>query len=279
MKRYSIISVMLITSFAMAVLIAKPTRLLAHEDFLISHNGSNLVTGGYDDSIPAIITEGPKRVYEFDVEFVSGGSPYNSPDPGIQSRPSGEMSSLMALPAGEDLAFRMMPITVGASSRNLWYWDGAGSVDFTSLSSSTVFQLSHPSSSGSSSITGTDDSIVPGFLINTVSAGPDPIHQHLETTLSTSGGEPAQGIYLASVDFELTGGLGRSEPAYLVYATVDIGGTITEEMHEAAADWVLDNLVNQKNATSESAIPEPSSALLVGCGLLVLARKRRKKSM
>lgn len=263
-------------SFLFALFMLGQQFAWSHEDFLISHNGSKLITGGYDDGISAISEEGPKRVYEFDVEFINPGQPYNSPDPGIQSRPQAELSNFQALPAGENLSFRMLPINIGASSRNLWYWDGAGAVNFTTLGASSVLKLSHPSSLASSSISGTDNATISGFLIQTVSGGPDPIHQHLETTLSTSGGEPAQGIYLASVDFELTGGLGRSDQAFLVYATVDELGSITEEMHEAAVDWVTANLLAVEPSPGSSAVPEPSSVLLLGSGLLLLMQSRRK---
>ena len=261
----------------LAMLLISQQVVWSHEDFLISHNGSKLITGGFDDSISGIVDEGPKRVYEFDVEFINPGMPYNSNDPGIQSRPQAELTSFQALPVGEDLSFRMLPITIGASSRNLWYWNGVGAVNFTTLGSNSVLQLAHPSSLASSSISGSDNATIAGFLIQSVSSGPDPVHRHLETTLSTAGGEPAQGIYLASVDFELTGGLGRSDQAFLVYATVDELGSITEEMHGAAVDWVTANLLAVESAPGSSAIPEPSSALLLGSGLLVLMQACKKK--
>lgn len=267
-----------LSSFLIALFLAAQQVAWSHEDFLISHNGSKLITGGYDDSIPGVTDEGPKRVYEFDVEFINPGQPYSSPDPGIQSRHQAELSTFQALPVGEDLSFRMLPITIGASSRNLWYWDGVGPVNFTTLGSNSMLKLEHPSSLASTSINGATDATVPGFLIQTVSSGPDPVHRHLETTLSTAGGEPEQGIYLASVDFELTGGLGRSDQAFLVYATVDELGSITEEMHEAAVEWVTANLLAESPGPGNSAVPEPNSALLLGSGTLLFTLVRRKRT-
>lgn len=96
------------------------------------------------------------------------------------------------------------------------------------------------------------------------------LHAHGLFTLqgdnTIGSGTPATaGIYL--MEIELVYGSGASllvsDPIWIVY---NFG--LTEDEHELAEDWVVENLANP--------IPEPTSLALLGLGAVALMRRRRQ---
>ncbi len=254
-------------------------------DILFSSNGSKLITGGFDDGTDSVTTEGPLRVYEFEVEtdsFTPSG-PFTSDDPGLQSVQQSELSTFSALPHGAELSFNALPISIGANTRTLFYWDGSGAVDFQPAIGSTLqLNMSPAATSGSKPLTlnGSQMTAQTGFGIAFVDAfDAEPIHTHLETAIGTGGGNPNLGIYLISLEFALSG-LDSADPIYLLYATIDENFLLDdleamEEAHEAAVAWVELNLLSTTNA-----VPEPGTLLLAFFGAAciggVLVRRRRR---
>lgn len=253
-------------------------------DILFLSNGSQLITGGFDDGAGAVTTEGPLRVYEFQVEtnsFTPSG-PFTSDDPGLQSVQQGELSTFQALPNAAELSFDALPISIGSNASTLFYWDGSGAVDFQPAVGSTLrLDLGSPTS-GSAPLTldGSQTTAQTGFGVANVDAGdPEPIHLHLETAIGTGGGNPELGIYLVSLEFALSG-LDSAEPVYLLYATIDDDFELAdleamEESHELAVAWVEANLLSSTNA-----VPEPGTLLLAVFGIAlaggVVVRRRRR---
>lgn len=256
-------------------------------DILFSSNGSKLITGGFDDGTDSVTTEGPLRVYEFEVEtdaFTPGG-PFTSDDPGLQSVQQSELSTFFALPHGAELSFSALPISIGANTSTLFYWDGSGAVNFLpALVGSTLeLDLGSPTS-GTAPLTlnGSQMTAQTGFGIAFVDEfDAEPIHTHLETAIGTSGGNPNLGIYLISLEFALTG-LDSADPVYLLYATIDENFSLAqfeamEEDHELAVEWVEANLL-----TSTNAVPEPGTLLIALIGLVLgsgaIYRRRRLRN-
>jgi len=265
-------SMFVLAGLATALTIIGPAG--AHEDVLVSQDqaaNGTLIIGTYDDGLPGVADPGPVRVFGYDTEF-DGSAPYfGNGEPGFRARPNVEVNPFFQLPVGGGLGFNFKAFTIGIDSANLWYWDGMGSVDFDPA---TTHQLKWKKGASEASVTGANADVT-GFNIANVS-GTNTIHQHIDTFISLGASmEPTDlGIYLVAAEFTMAGHT-SSDLTYFVYATLDEGGLITEDMHDDAIDWVQDNLVNAE------AVPEPSSILLGalagGLGLAVVAVRRRAR--
>lgn len=255
-----------------------------HFDFNISQDqpaNGKLIIGQFDDGLPGVANPGPVHVFEGDIAFDGSGNPYfGDGEPGFRARKTAEVTPYYGLPGGQDLGFNFKAFTIGANSANLWYWDGSGPVAFAP---SVGHVLKFKDGAPEASVSGTNLDVA-GFTIATTSMiDPNPgigtIHEHVDTFLSLgASSEPTNlGIYLVGLEFTLTGGHTPSDLTYMVFASLDEGGSITEEMHEAAVDWVQENLVNSET----EAVPEPSSVMLGvvagGLGLAIWAARRRAR--
>ncbi len=279
---------------------AVSTASAQHFDVLTTSLSGKLINGGYDDGNNLSIA--PLRIFEGEV--ISDGVPGVSPstgapylaeapgDPGFRAISQADLNDptkmtpsavYTALPASTGFFFDFLPITIGADTRNLFYWDGTGPVDFAPVASSYELTLNKFGGGGFAVTTDGDDAaLVMGNNIQTTTALGQ-IHAHLFAELDVDSGgalDPASGFYLFSLQFRMTG-LTTSDPAYFVYGAVDPGSFLTgealdefledefEPAHELAVEWVNENLV---------AIPEPSSAVLVTGGVAVLGFMRRRRA-
>lgn len=258
-----------------------------HYDVFVTGSGTDLVVGGYDDDLgTAVVPPGQLRVFEGEVVgAIGGGIPYESEAPGEPGFRASNQTFLdspstmdpngvyTALAASTPLTFNFLPFTIGSNSRNLFFWDGLGSVDFAPVGASVVLGLTKPGGGGwTESIDGSSSSVIAGNTIQTTTST-GVVHTHLFTSIGDGGDAPAQGFYLFSLELEMTG-YSPSESLYFVYGALDplsmqYGQSLVdfEESHELAATWVQDNLV--------APVPEPSTYALMGLAAAAIPLVRR----
>jgi hypothetical protein len=252
-----------------------------HYDVLLTSGSGAVITGGYDDATNDGIA--PLRVFSGEVVGSGTVGPYESSgEPGFRAPAQGFLNSAAmtpsnaysALPGNTNLFFTLMPMTIAGNSRNLFYWNGVGSVSFAPLSS--TYQLNLIGDFGTATITGSSNVPTSDFLLKQTSSDGslEPGHPHLTTQIADSGAAPSQGFYLFALQFSMDG-LSSSAPAYFVYGSYDADSlpdfTIFDAAHAEAEAWVENNLV---------AVPEPSSVVLAGlgaAGALAAGWRRRRQ--
>ncbi len=277
-RRKNHFPILLTTCFAIVLSVSPASADTVHFDVLLTGSSGNLITGGYNDDLSTGIA--PMRVFSGEAVSSDGDPAASDDEPGFRAPNQTFLNSpgmtptakLSALPGNTNLLFRLVPMTISGTNRNLFFWDGTGAVNFGPLSSG--YGLSLAGDFGSASITGASNSSSLEFVLKTTSADGslDPGHPHFTTKIDNAGATPAQGFYLFSMQFSISG-LSASVPAYFVYGVYDAGSLPNFEQfdlaHAAAETWVENNLV---------AVPEPSSVVLAGLGVvgLVGAELRRR---
>lgn len=209
-----------------------------HVDIRPYVSGGRIVTGSAE-LVGGTVTPvaDSQRVFGAELGEVQ---PFFGDEPGFLSEPGA-----FAGGAGEFIGF---DVTAG-----LQYWTGSG---FAAAPVGETLNITK----GSFDVTiGTDSTA--GFRFAQIE--PDGgLHEHLEFGLLGSGGDPAAGIYLLELSLNTTmSGVAASDPLWIVFNNGD-----TEENHGAAEAWVETNLV-----------PEPGTALSLGCGLGLCVLRRRGK--
>ncbi len=190
-----------------------------HLDLWISTAGGTLVTGGWDHLTGEVVAPS-LRVFE--AEFgIDPLFPFATDEPGI----------------GSDLVGTTLTMNLLAG---LGRWNGAG-FDATDA----VLAASY-GGQGASTVAGGAFS----FLVG------EGLDLHPEYTLAGAGGDPSDGIYLASFTVSAAQ-YGTSETFWVVFNL-----NLDEEAHEAATAWVEANLV-----------PAPGAFALLA---LAAARGRRR---
>lgn len=264
-----------------------------HYDVFVTASGTTLVIGGYDDAAQvATLPAGQMRVFGGHVVGTGTAGPYESEAPGEPGFRAGTQTFLngpnmtpsgtyTALPGNSPLSFNFQPFTIGATTRNLFFWDGSGTVNFGPVGSNVALGLTKYGGGGwTASISGTTAAIAAGNTIQNTGNGPTTtgqVHTHLYTSISKNAAAPDQGFYLFSLELAMPG-YASSESLYFVYGAKDplnLAPQFTdleafEVAHGLAEEWVENNLV---------AVPEPSSVALAGlgvAGLAVRAWRRRR---
>lgn len=262
-----------------------------HYDTFVTSSGpgSQLLIGGYDDdALTATVPAGQLRV--FGGEVVGSGTtlPFESEAPGDPGFRAGDQAFLSgtattpsgvytALAGGTPLTFTFQPITVGATTRNLFFWNGSGAVSFAPVGGNVVLGLTKPGGGGwTASISGTASGVQSGNTIQNTGGG-GTVHTHLFASIAKDGAAPDQGFYLYALQLGMTG-YTSSDPVYYVFGALDPGAlapqfadlTAFETAHGQAEAWVDANIVN---------VPEPatwlSAVAFVAAGMA--ARLRRRK--
>lgn len=279
-RRKNHFPILLTTCFAIVLSVSPASADTVHFDVLLTGSSGSLITGGYNDGSNTGIA--PMRVFSGEAVSSDGGPAASDAEPGFRAPNQTFLNSsgmtppaqLSALPGNTNLLFRLVPMTISGTNRNLFFWDGTGAVNFGPLSSG--YGLSLAGDFGSTSITGASNSPSLDFVLKTTSADGslDPGHPHFTTTIGNAGATPAQGFYLFSMQFSISG-LSASAPAYFVYGVYDAGSPPVDFeafdlAHAAAETWVENNLV---------AVPEPSSVALAGLGVAGLAGAELRRRM
>jgi hypothetical protein len=254
-----------------------------HYDVLVTSQGGKLVIGGYDDGLNAAIA--PLNVFGGESLGLGTLDPYLSDgEPGFRAVSQAFLNDpaktdpagvYTALSGTTNLTFTFQPITIGATTRNLFFWDGVGGVDFSPLTAGYALSLQKSGFGGwTRTITGTSAGVVTGATIQETGAD-GAVHQHLVTEIADNGAGPATGFYLFSLQFQMNG-FTPSDNAYFVFGAYDAENppdlVAFEAAHGAAELWVENNLV---------AVPEPSSVALAGLGVagaLAAGWRRRRRA-
>jgi hypothetical protein len=205
-----------IATASLASLALSPAAVAAleggHLDIWVTASGGQIVTGGWDDGTGEVVNPS-QRVFEGELGL-DPAFPFSGDEPGI----------------GSDLVGTTLSMNL---SGTLGTWDGSGFVPSTSML--TV------SYGGQWASTGTGGSL--SFLVN------PGLDLHPDFAMSGPGGsDPANGIYLATLDFGASG-LTASAPLWVV---LNLG--MSEAEHEAAVEWAEANLVPAPGALAAAAL-------------------------
>ena len=210
---------------------------------------------GYDD--PGFFALGSTRV----ADFPAGTSP---------------------LPAGADVTVHFPSFTVAGNTDTLFYWNGAGAVNFQPISTTQP---------GVALAVGADPV---GTTSNTSPSDYGALHEHPGFTLDNgSPGVPADGVYLNAANISVTG-LSDSKNYYYVWVIDSLidNGDKAGELRDALLTHTDPPIVEGKDFTFVNSaisyvqsnlvsVPEPGSVALVAilaCTLLLPATSRRRKS-
>ena len=229
---------------------------------------------------------------------------FTASEPGFSSGPY-DVSPNLNLPANTDLEFGFLHIEHDGVDSNLLFWDFSG-VDPTTVDEDdvsfapavghtlTVSDISNSAISTSIDGSGSD---VEGFVIGTTS-GTGTIHEDLTIDLVQTGGvDPAAGIYLWKMEFEL--GSAHSDPIYWLGSTVGVDTSLMppfdysnidpsdaedveeafEELMEAAEHYVAETFAGEEHDHG-AAVPEPSTLAMTLMGLIgAFACVRRRRNL
>lgn len=261
-----------------------------HYDVFVTSSGGSLVIGGYDDAATtATIPADQMQVFGGEVVPAAAPGPYESASPGDPGFRGATQSFLnnpalttpagvyTALPGGTPLTFSFLPISIGGTSRNLFYWSGTGAVAFAPLAADVTLDLTKQGGGGwTAGISGTSAGPAAGNTIQVTSTGASvgTVHTHLFTSIAKAGAAPDQGFYLYSLGLRMTG-LSDSKPLYFVYGALDPATMTSQQLldfetaHGDAEAWVTNNL---------AAVPEPTTglALMAGLGMALTCGTRRR---
>ena len=214
----------------------------AHFDIFIARpaTGDQTLVGGA--LVPGDLNL-DERIFEGDLEtdVSAGNNFYTTTEPGFFNAGANSPGLLgatnppgaLALTPGESFTVNNVAFSLDAISSDLFYWDGAGAVNFVSSPAELVITQTD-------GVAGTDGSIDD--------------HPFFDIDDLGSNDLPPGGIYLAPLQVELAG-LEPSDPVLVLFVT----GEEFEDSVELAEEYLAGRL-----------IPEPSAVVLVACAMAVV---------
>jgi hypothetical protein len=240
----------IVNCFAIIPLIIASTTNAQHADVRPHVVDGQIQTAGFEDSSSTELLG--LRVFGYDFGE-DPAEPFFTQDPGFNA------AAGSGLPGGSQLLFNI----VGSSSlglpANLSYWDGNGGVAFTAAPAGESLTLSFGSQNR---VADAGTGFVAGFSLQTVAAS-GVVHRHLNAFLAGAGGDPSAGIYLLPLELESSDtSIQKSLPFLVLY-----NNGLDEDAHDAAIEWVQENLV----------VPEASSLMLAVIGSFASCATRRRK--
>ncbi len=254
----------------------------AHSDIFIANVAGQVAIGGANE------LGSPEANFELTTKLFSGvmvaGFPpfdprdYGRNEPGFVALADGHPltpSGADALPGSAAVNFTLSSFTVGSATDTLFYWSGAGPVDF------------QPASAVQPAVT---MSLDPTPLGTTAADGS--LHEHAAFVLDDGGaGVPLDGLYLISPSVGVSG-LAASRPFYMIWLvdqllTDDDSAETLEEALESDNPVYLDKnfgFVHEafRNVQDTLVVPEPCTGVSALIGLLaataILPRVRQQSS-
>ncbi len=221
-----------------------------HADIMIQQADGQLVTG--IANLDSNSFSSPSLVFTDSLLLIASTSNWIGSDPGFFALSEGSVLlpvGTEALPGGLDVFWDFLPMSIGSTASNLFYWDGLDS-DGNGLSVADVepilptsnleLRINSPGTGvgfGSAAVTGTPD-FVAGKKVETT-AFDGSIHHHpvVRINATMEDDPPAQGVYLTSLQLRTAGSIEPSEPFFLAFRTSGIA--IGAEA--AMASWVMQN--------------------------------------
>ena len=237
---------------AVLALAALTPSVSAHEggDVLLQTQAGAIIVGAVNDET----FESTLDVKVFEGELLTN---FRSDEPGFLSFAHGNPnlpSGVATFPALHNVSFDLLPMTVGQTSSNLLYWNGADAAN-DGLTDADI-SFARPSGTVWRVLDGTNnwitadgsEVVVPGGLIQRTSSDIDPfdgvdsgaMHKHLVLELAdtdeNAATNPAEGIYMTAWQIRAEG-FTTSEAILMVHAT----SQADPEAHELAVEWAEAN--------------------------------------
>jgi hypothetical protein len=242
----------IVNCFAIILLIIASTTNAQHADVRPHVVGGQIQTAGFEDSSSTELLG--LRVFGYDFGE-DPAEPFFTQDPGFNA------AAGSGLPGGSQLLFNIVSASGLGLPANLSYWDGNSGVMFETAPAGESLTLNFGSQNR---VVDAGMGFVAGFSLQTVAAS-GAVHRHRNAFLAGTGGDPSAGIYLLPLELESSDAtIQKSLPFFLLY-----NNGLDEEAHDAAIEWVQQNLV----------VPEATSLLLASiasiAGGLQWRRRRR----
>jgi hypothetical protein len=268
----------LVSALCSCVVLIMPASARAqHSDIFVTNVAGQVVIGGAND-LGTVDEHFDTDARLFEGIFVANFPPFDPADygrdePGFHAEPStsaGFPPGASALPANASVTVHLPAFSLGGASDSLFYWNGAGSIDFQPIS------LAQP---------GVAFSLDPSSLGDTGPTGALEFHPVFELD-NGGGGAPADGVYLAAPTVSVAG-LADSRPFYMVWLAdaLLVDDTAAEELEESlemgqfvvhGKDFGFFEEAVEYIATQ--VVPEPGVAiLLLGSLTGVNALRQRRK--
>jgi hypothetical protein len=223
-----------------------------HFDALVARQGNQVVLGGLEEGGAVVIGT---RVFEAELD-----ESFASTDPGFNAVAQGSLpAGTSALPANAAVTLAIVPETIGGATRNLFYWNGVGDVEFGAAPAGSSLLVQRLGPFTQIAADGSNSTLANFPLMTTSDTGT--IHFHPNYQLDRTGSAVVAGFYLLPFEVSVPG-LSASDTGYIVFNA----GGLDEGLHEDAIAWVETNVV-----------PEPASVgILAAAGLTLLGRRNRK---
>lgn len=202
----------------------EPNRCLADgQGVLLQAQGDRLVVG-FDDDTPGGQSIGARVFGDL---LPSTGL---SQDPSFLSLSNPPLGA-EALPVGADVQFDFLPMTIGQTTSNLWYWDGAGEADFQPTTTETL--TLHDPDFTPATVDGAA-AAVPGVRLGTTTTSALSLHAHRWWWLQGDSGDPTPGVYATALRLRVDGYV-PSEPIFVALSTF---GTPSSALNNTAVPWL-----------------------------------------
>jgi hypothetical protein len=185
-------------------------------------------------------------------------SNFRANDPGFTGLATGNPqlgSGVVGFPANHDVSFDLLPMTVGSTVANLFFWDGTDlggdgltleDVSFVKPPTGVTWNIFDD---GFNLFTADgSDAMIPGGLIQESSSDIDPgdgidtgsLHTHLLMRVDDGDGNtqttPPIGVYMVSLQAQ-SDGFETSDPFIFIHRT----STVTDAVRDLAAEWAVTN--------------------------------------